>query len=136
MPRILPGNFTRLGIHADDERVGVLIRDEDDPAIGVDRRGDQAVLAIEGSERPLPEKVALEVVSDQAVVSKECENLVVFIGDDGRRRGVIELVPGIAAGSAKGSPPLDLAGLAAEAHRDEIVVFGGGEEDAIPDHDG
>jgi hypothetical protein len=43
---------------------------------------------------------------------------------------------GCAPGSADGSPPLNLAGGAAQAHRNQIIALGSGEENAIPRQNG
>jgi hypothetical protein len=49
---------------------------------------------------------------------------------------MIEGVLGFAPGSADGSPPLNPPGGAAQAHRNQIIALGSGEENAIPYQDG
>jgi hypothetical protein len=45
---------------------------------------------------------------------------------------MIEGVLGFTPGCADGSPPLNLTGGAAQAHRNQIITVGSGEKNAIP----
>ena len=54
------------------------------------------------------------------------------IGHRGWGGSVIESVLGFALGSADRSPPLNLAGDAAQAKRDQLVALGSGEKNAVP----
>jgi hypothetical protein len=49
---------------------------------------------------------------------------------------MIKGVQGFTPGSAYGSPPLNLAGGAAQTHRNQIIALGSGEENALPYQDG
>jgi len=88
------------------------------------------VLTVKWSERRLPSLFAREIISDQAEVSEEDKDAL-SIGRRGGRRAVIEGVLGFAPGSAHGSPPLNLAGCSAQAHRNQIIALGSGEKNAI-----
>ena len=125
-----PGDLTAICVHHDYECVGVLIADEDHFPIGIDGRCNDAVLTVKGSERQLPSLFALEIVCDQAEISEEDED-VLSIGDRGRRRALIEGVLRFAPGSADRSTPLNLAGGAAQAHRNQVIALGSGEKYAI-----
>ena len=111
-----------------------VIADEDHSSIGIDGRCNHAVLTVKWSERQLPSLFALEIISDQAEISEEDKDAL-SIGHRGGRGAMIEGVLGFAPGSADGSPPLNLAGGAAQAHRNQIIALGSGEKNAIPYQD-
>jgi hypothetical protein len=93
------------------------------------------VLTVKWSERQLPLLFALEIIGDQAEISEEDKDAL-SIGHRGGRRAVIEGVLSFASGRADGLPPLNLAGGAAHAHRNQIIALGSGKENAIPRQDG
>ena len=103
--------------------------------IGIDGRRNHAVLTVKRPERQLPSLFAREIVRDQSEIGEEDID-VLPIGDGGRGRAVIERVLGCVPGGADGSPPLDLAGGTAQAHGNQVIALGSGEENAIPHQDG
>src|SRR5207248_11801250 len=109
--------------------------DEDHSSIGIDGRCNEAVLTVEWSERQLSSLLGLEIISDQAEISEKDKDAL-SIGHRGGRRAVIEGVLDFAPRSREGSPLLNLAGSAAQAHRNQIIALGSGQENAIPRQDG
>src|SRR3982074_1814206 len=87
------------------------------------------------AQRQLAIPFTREIKNHPAEISEEDKDAL-SIGDRGGRRAVIESVLRFAPGSADGSPPLNLAGGAAQAHRNQIIAAGSGNENAIPRQDG
>jgi hypothetical protein len=94
-----PGDPAATCIHGDNVCVGVLIADEDHSSVGIDGRCNQPVLTVKWSEWQLPSLFTLEIISQQAEISKEDKDAV-SIGDCGRRCAVIQGVLGFVPGSS------------------------------------
>ena len=135
LARTLPHGAAGCGVDSQNERVGVLVTDEDDAAVGVDRRSDDAVLAIEGSERMLPERLAVEVVGDEAEIREEGEDAISVVGDRRRRSEMVQRILDFALWGSDGATPEDPAGRALQADGEEVVAFRRGYEDSVPDEE-
>jgi len=130
-----PGGFAGVGVDGEDVGVGVLVGDQDEFAIGVDGRGDDAVLAVEGAEGELPEGLAVEGVGEEAEVGEEDVD-VFAVGGGGGGGAMVERVLGFAFGSLDTAAPEFTPGGLLEADGEQVVALRGGEEDAVADEDG
>ncbi len=125
-----PRHFAGVPVQRDDERVQVLIADENDLIAGDDGRGAHAIDVLERLERVLPPLLPVEVVREKAIVREEdVDALLVDRGT--RRRGVVPIVDFRDPRPRRLATPENLPRLSVEAIGEQLVVLERGQKDPL-----